>query len=40
LIKGLRFAEIVEKITMKKRIITGVAELTILNMEAKCGGAV
>jgi len=25
---------------MRKRITTGVAELTILNMEEKCGGVV
>jgi hypothetical protein len=36
----LRFVETVVKITMRKRITTGVAELTILNMEGKCGGVV
>lgn len=37
--KVLRCAEIVVKILMKKKILIGVAELTILNLEEKFGGA-
>ena len=40
MIKESRYAEIVVKIIMKKRIITGAVELIIQNTVEKCGGAV
>ena len=38
--KVLRYAEIVGKITTKKKITIGVAEHIIQNMEERCGGVV
>ena len=38
--KVLKCAEIVEKILMRRKTLIGVAELTILNLEEKFGGAV
>ena len=40
LTKVLRYAEIVGKITTKKKIIIGVAEHIIQNTEERCGGVV
>jgi len=38
--KVLKCAEIVGKILMRRKTLIGVAELTILNLEEKFGGAV